>query len=124
MAWVGDMLTRGLAGGITSTGHRAVTAAEEVAADTLDAINDLTSGVDVPITPALSPLTGVPDVALDAGGGHGFDLGGLIDATAKAVLGSLNLQVVLNDGTLVGKLAPGIDRELARTAGRTALIHT
>ncbi|MEW6903266.1 tape measure protein [Trueperella pyogenes] len=124
MAWIGDMLTRGLAGGITSTGHRAVEAAENIAADTLDAVSGLADGIDIPITPSLTSPPGTPDVPLGVGGGYGFDLAALIDATAKAVLGSLNLQVVLNDGTLVGKLAPGIDRELARTASRTALIHT
>ena len=122
MAWIGDMLTRGLAGGITSTGHRAIEAAETVASDTLEAMSDLATGIDIPITPTFNSLPGLPDTQVGAGG-YGFDLAGLIDATAKAVLGSLNLQIVLNDGVLVGKLTPGIDRELARTTSRTNLMH-
>ena len=75
-------------------------AAETVASDTLEAMSDLATGIDIPITPTFNSLPGLPDTQVGAGG-YGFDLAGLIDATAKAVLGSLNLQIVLNDGVLV-----------------------
>ena len=49
MAWVGDMLVAGLAGAITSEGHKAAEAATDMAKDTLDAVSELSSGIDVPI---------------------------------------------------------------------------
>lgn len=45
MAWVGDMLVAGLAGAITSRGHKAVDAAANMAKDTMDAMGELTNGV-------------------------------------------------------------------------------
>lgn len=134
MAWVGDMLTRGLAGGIEDTGDRAVAAAEDVAADTLAAMSELTSGIDVPITTSLDPvdltpthLQPPPATASSTVGqeaGRGVDVAGIVDHTARALLEAMDIKVVLNDGTLVGKLAPGINRQLARINTHHAVLAT
>ena len=59
MAWIGYMLTRGLAGGITATGARAVDAAQAMAGDVTDTLAGLTGGVTIPVavTPEGSPAT-------------------------------------------------------------------
>lgn len=49
MAWVGDMLTRGLAAGITDTGGRAVKAATRLATDTLAAVSGVADGIRIPV---------------------------------------------------------------------------
>lgn len=135
MAWVGDMLTRGLAGGITTTGSRAVTAAHDVAKDTLTAMNALTDGINVPISADIEPVR-VPDVTLEPasilatraaldernGTSGGMDVAAIIDHTAQRLLGALDIRVVLNDGTLVGKLAPGLNRQLARMSSHHSLL--
>lgn len=46
MAWVGEMLVKGLAGSIDDNGGQAVSAAEEMAGGVLDAFNDLSAGLD------------------------------------------------------------------------------
>ncbi|MGJ9482077.1 phage tail protein [Actinotignum sp. GS-2025e] len=135
MAWVGDMLTRGLAGGITTTGKRAVTAAKDMAADTLDAMGTLTEGVNIPVEASIEPVT-MPNLNLepatlrpnqtsstDSHGACGVDVASVIDQTARRLLGALDIKVVLDDGTLVGKLAPGLDRQLARISTRKTLMN-
>ncbi|WP_406710440.1 tape measure protein [Trueperella pyogenes] len=133
MAWIGDMLTRGLAGGITTTGKRAVTAAQGVASDTLDAMSDLASGLDVPITTSIEPVW-IPELDLapmsmtthrsaESGGTNDrVDVAGIVDQTAKRLLDGLDIKVVLNDGTLVGKLAPGLNRQLARLSSHHSVL--
>ena len=65
MAWVGDMLTRGLAGGITATGARAVDAAQAMAGEVTDTLSGLASGVTIPVaitpdgTPASASIGGL-----------------------------------------------------------------
>ena len=57
MAWVGKMLSAGLAHGITTSSGLAVAAAGRLAADTLNAASELTSGLEIPIrSAALSHL--------------------------------------------------------------------
>ncbi|HAT6401284.1 TPA: phage tail protein, partial [Corynebacterium striatum] len=135
MAWVGDMLTRGLAGGIEDTGSRAVAAAEDVAADTLAAMSELTSGIDVPITTSLEPVDLTPThlqpppattshSAVGQEAGHAGEVAGIVDQTARALLGAMDIKVVLNDGALVGKLAPGINRQLARINSHHTVLAT
>ena len=51
-----------------------------------------------------------------------MDVEGIVDTTARRILGALDVQVVLNDGTLVGKLAPRIDAQLSRLSRRNNLI--
>ena len=135
MAWVGDMLTRGLAGGIEDTGNRAVAAAEDIAADTLEAMSRLTSGIDVPITTSLDPVDLTPThlqpppattshSAVGQEAGRAGEVAGIVDQTARALLGAMDIKVVLNDGTLVGKLAPGINRQLARINSHHTVLTT
>lgn len=46
MAWVGEMLVKGLAGSIDDNGSQAVSAAKEMAGGVLDAFNDLSAGIN------------------------------------------------------------------------------
>ncbi|CAB0518055.1 tail protein [Corynebacterium diphtheriae] len=135
MAWVGDMLTRGLAGGIEDTGNRAVAAAEDIAADTLEAMSRLTSGIDVPITTSLDPVDLTPthlqpppattsSSAVGQEAGRAGEVAGIVDQTARTLLEAMDIKVVLNDGTLVGKLAPGINRQLARINSHHTVLAT
>ena len=135
MAWVGDMLTRGLAGGIEDTGDRAIDAAQDVAADTLAAMGELTSGIDVPITTSLDPVDLTPtrlqpppatttSSVVGQEAGHAGEVAGIVDQTARTLLEAMDIKVVLNDGTLVGKLAPGINRQLARINSHHTVLTT
>nr|WP_269456685.1 tape measure protein [Vaginimicrobium propionicum] len=132
MAWVGDMLVAGLAGTITSRGHKAADAAATMAKDTMDAMGELTNGVNVPIkvskdlslpnadlTPALVTQTSQTEKETKT---HGVDVQGVADATAARILKGLDIKVVLSDGTLVGKLAPKIDQQLSRLSRRNNLL--
>lgn len=132
MAWVGDMLVAGLAGAITTRGHKAVNAAANMAKDTMDAMGELTNGVNVPIkvskdlslasadlTPALVAQTSQTEKETKT---HGVDAQGVADATAARILKGLDIKVVLSDGTLVGKLAPKIDQQLSRLSRRNNLL--
>lgn len=113
MAWVGDMLTRGLAGGITETGQRAIDAATDLAEETFGEFQNLSTGVEIPLTPVAADADLLTPPSLDRQT-LGFDLEGIVSATSRAVLEGLQIQVVLDDGTLVGKLAPRFDVQLGR----------
>lgn len=132
MAWVGDMLVAGLAGAITTRGHKAADAAKDMAKDTMDAMGELTNGVNVPIkvskdlslpstdlTPAPVKQTSQTEKETKT---HGVDVQGVADATAARILKGLDIKVVLSDGTLVGKLAPKIDQQLSRLSRRANLL--
>ncbi|MDU5308685.1 MAG: phage tail protein, partial [Varibaculum cambriense] len=132
MAWVGDMLVAGLAGAITTRGHKAADAAKDMAKDTMDAMEGLTNGVNVPIkvredlslpntdlTPASVKQTSQTEKETKT---HGVDVQGVADATAARILKGLDIKVVLSDGTLVGKLAPKIDQQLSRLSRRANLL--
>ena len=128
MAWVGDMLVRGLSGSIDDHGHEAVDAAESMAADTLSALDPLTDGITVPMATQLQPPI-VPDVDLTpptpghgrAGATGGWDVTGVIEQTARTLLAGMDISVRLNDGTLVGKLTPAIDQRLAQLSRQRLL---
>ena len=133
MAWVGDMLVAGLAGAITSEGYKAADAAADMAADTLSAMDALAEGVDVPVSISdadlslpsinLEPATALrADVAATLKDRQPVDVESVVDTAARRILSSLDVQVVLNDGTLVGKLAPRIDTQLSRLSRRSNLI--
>ena len=124
MAWAGKMLVEGLAGSIKTDGNKAVTAATGLARDTMDAFSELEDGLSFPIetvadlqVPAVD-LTPQPiAINRDTSGGadsERVDVAGIVDATAKRILSSLDISVTLSDGTLVGKLAPALDKQLAR----------
>lgn len=132
MAWVGDMLVAGLAGAITTRGHKAADAAATMAKDTMDAMGELTNGVNVPIkvskdlslpnadlTPAPVKQTSQSEKETKTGS---VDVQGVADATAARILKGLDIKVVLSDGTLVGKLAPKIDQQLSRLSRRANLL--
>ncbi|VEI13845.1 phage tail protein [Trueperella bialowiezensis] len=133
MAWVGHMLTEGLADGITATGKQAVDAAHDMASDTLAAMTTLTEGITVPVTTTVDPVR-VPDIELapmtahtsqafsDSRSGSGVDVASVVDQTTRRVLQGLDIKVVLNDGTLVGKLAPGLNRQLARLSNHHSVL--
>jgi hypothetical protein len=122
------MLVEGLAGSIRTDGRKATDAATTLAADTLGAFAELADGVDVPIdatanlTMPTVDLTPAPTAVADQRG-HGakagqVDVESIVDTTARRLLSSLDIQVVLNDGTLVGKLAPAMNTRLARLSRR------
>ena len=132
MAWAGQMLVEGLAGSIRTDGNEAVTAATGLARDTMDAFADLEDGLSVPIeavadlqVPAVD-LTPQPiAISRDTSGGadsERVDVASIVDATAKRILGSLDISVTLSDGTLVGKLAPALDKQLARLDRRQTVM--
>ncbi|MDO5722411.1 MAG: tape measure protein [Actinomycetaceae bacterium] len=130
MAWAGSMLVEGLAGSIRTDGKRATRAATNLAQDTLDAFDDLTQGVTIPI----EATTAMPVVDLQPVGpvnplspveytNHDrVDAVEVARQTAREVLSGIDFKVVLNDGTLVGKLAPGINTQLARLNHRATVM--
>ncbi|AHI22081.1 phage tail protein [Corynebacterium vitaeruminis] len=128
MAWVGSMLVEGLADSIRTDGRKATDAATTLAADTLDAFSELADGVDVPIdatanltmpTVDLTPAAAVSAaMSAQAARDQTVDVEGIVDTTARRLLSSLDIQVVLNDGTLVGKLAPAMNTRLAKLSRR------
>lgn len=132
MAWAGRMLVEGLAGSLHTNKNKAVTAASRLARDTMDAFSELNNGLSVPID-AVADLH-LPSVdlaphpmAFSRGVTSGtsreqVDVAGIVDATAKRILSSLDISVVLSDGTLVGRLAPALDQQLARLGRRQALM--
>ena len=131
MAWVGDMLVAGLAGAITSRGHKAVDAAATMAKDTMDAMGELINGVNVPIKVSedlslpstdltLAPVKQTSQTEKEAKT-YSVDAQGVADGTAARILEGLDIKVVLSDGTLVGKLAPKIDQQLSRLSRRANL---
>ncbi|MDR6939462.1 phage tail protein [Arcanobacterium hippocoleae] len=131
MAWAGRMLVEGLAGSIKTDGNKAISAATGLAKDTMDAFADLGNGLSVPID-AVTDLQ-VPSVDLtpqpkavsqrsSESANERVDVAGIVDATAKRILSSLDISVTLSDGTLVGKLAPALDKQLARLDRRQAVM--
>ncbi|SQH27998.1 Phage-related protein [Arcanobacterium haemolyticum] len=131
MAWVGSMLVEGLAGSIRTDGRKATDAATSLAANTLDAFSELVDGVEVPIdatanltmpTVALTPAAAVnAAMSAQAARDQTVDVEGTVDTTARRLLGSLDIQVVLNDGTLVG-IAPAMNTRLARLSRRDLVL--
>ena len=129
MAWVGQMLTKGLAGGIEDSGKQAVNAATAMAADVMDSFTELATGVDVPVglnsdaleIPNLQPATASGrSVGGSAAPVGGVDVRGLVEQTARSLLAGLDIRVVLDDGTLVGKLTPSIDKQLGLRSRRNS----
>lgn len=132
MAWAGRMLVEGLAGSLHTNKNKAVTAASRLARDTMDAFSELNNGLSVPIT-TVADLQ-VPNIDLaphpmtfsrgvtSGSSSEQVDVAGIVDATAKRILSSLDINVTLSDGTLVGRLAPALDQQLARLGRRQALM--
>lgn len=131
MAWAGRMLVEGLAGSIRTDGNKAVTAASGLARDTIDAFSDLEDGLHVPIdavadlqVPAvdLTPQPVTVSQRISDVSDERVDVANIVDATAKRILSSLDISVTLSDGTLVGKLAPALDKQLARLDRRQTVM--
>lgn len=131
MAWAGTMLVEGLAGAITAGTSKTAAAATGLARETMDAFTDLENGLSIPIeaiptvqVPNLDLATQPASITSRAGSSQDrqVDVEGIVDATAQRILGSLDISVTLSDGTLVGKLAPALDRQLARLDRRQAVM--
>ena len=133
MAWVGAMLVEGLAGAIRTDGAKATHAATDLAADTLDAFNNITDGITIPVDIAgdlqipevdLQPATTQPPSAkVRRQPASELDVESIVDSTARRILGDLDVKVVLSDGTLVGKLAPALNTQLARISRHQTLLN-
>ena len=130
MAWAGSMLVEGLAGAIRTDGKKATRAAKSLARDTLDAFDHLQAGITIPIeTTTAMPVVDLQPVSSahrnepGENTSHGpVDVESVADTVARRILGSLDVKVVLNDGTLVGKLAPGLNAQLARINHRATVM--
>ncbi|MCD4549174.1 phage tail protein [Schaalia sp. lx-260] len=132
-AWAGEMLARGLAAGINDNAQRATKAADAMASDIDAAFTSLTEGLDVPIdvkTQAQFAHLDQTTAALTTGisngeGGTGLSAEGIqsvVEAVVPSMLKGMDIRVVLDDGTLVGHLAPRIDTSLAGLARRNPLL--
>ncbi|MDY3126657.1 MAG: hypothetical protein SOW59_00790 [Corynebacterium sp.] len=51
-------------------------------------------------------------------------MAGIVDQTARALVQAMDIKGVLNDGSLVSKLAPGINRQLARISSPHTVLAT
>ena len=100
-----------------------------MAADVMDSFTDLSAGIDVPLglepdafeIPSLQPVAVTTSpIARGASPVGGVDVSGLVEQTARSILGGLDIKVVLDDGTLVGKLTPSIDHQLALRSRRSS----
>ena len=132
MAWAGSMLVEGLAGAIRTDGKKATRAATGLARETLGAFDALKDGVTIPIKTSndlrmpvvdLQPVSSAHRNEPGENTSHGpVDVESVADTVARRILSSLDVKVVLNDGTLVGKLAPGINTQLARINRRSSVL--
>lgn len=113
-------------------GNKAVSAASGLARETMEAFSQLEDGLNVPIdavadlqVPAVDLAPHPAAISRELHGdssGERLDITGIVDATAKRILSSLDINVTLSDGTLVGKLAPALDKQLARLDRRHAVM--
>ena len=111
MAWIGEMLTEGLAGGIEDNAAKTVQAAEEMASDILSAVSGLDSTVDVGMNTAVASGTAAAMEAADAG---------ILDLLTKYLPELANRDVTLDGDTIVGKLAPKYNKQFGRMEVLTA----
>ncbi len=95
-----------------------------MAGDVTDTLAGLASGVRIPVaitpngTPASASIGGLT-AAASAGG---VDVEAIATQAAQAVIDRLDIQVRLNDGTLVGRLAPLMDKAIAGRARASTLL--
>ncbi|MGI6786534.1 MAG: phage tail protein [Gleimia sp.] len=99
MAWVGHMLTEGLATGITTTGKKAVSAATSMAASTLSAFDELAAGVQVPVdfaarAASISDLAPTPGATRANRASNGFGAG--------ESLGNVSIHISVSPSDLAG----------------------
>ena len=107
MAWIGEMLTEGLAGGIEDNAAKTVQAAEEMASDILNAVSGLDSTVDVGMNTAFASGTAsvMGTEAVDAG---------ILNILEKYLPELVNREVTIDGDTIVGKLAPKYNKQFGR----------
>ncbi|MGQ4533372.1 phage tail protein [Dermabacteraceae bacterium P13138] len=129
MAWAGEMLARGLAAGIDDNAQRATQAADAMAADIDAAFANLTEGLDVPVDvktqaqfvhldQVSNALTTLGTPTTSPSGLSAENIQSVVEAVVPSMIKGMDIRVVLDDGTLVGKLAPRIDTSLAGLARR------
>ena len=129
MAWIGEMMTKGLASGIEDTGELAVSAVTEMGRDIDGAMKEiaddlgesLPESVDIAADAHLGAYMTEPPAA-----GSGRTGGSDQIMTLVSLLGEYlpylpqlaNMKVALDTGTLVGELAPQMDERLGVLALR------
>jgi len=106
MAWVGEMLVKGLAGSIEDNGDEAVKAAEAMSDD----INDVMKGLADDMQSGLSTDFSVNGTS--AVGGSAGGLAEVISLLEKYLPQMGNYQLVADTGAVVGWLAPAMDDAL------------
>ncbi len=113
MAWVGEMLVKGLAGSIDKNGDEAVSAAEGMAAD----INGVMQGIASDIGADYAARLQISADSIDTGSfsrtrSDGGSIGTIV-ALLEEYLPRLNdYKIVTDTGAVVGWLAPAMDEEL------------
>ncbi len=129
MAWIGEMMTKGLAGGIEESGNLAVEAVTDMGRDIDGAVKEIADGlgeslpesVDIGADAHLGAYMTEPPAA-----GSGRTGGSDQIMTLVSLLGEYlpylpqlaNMKVALDTGTLVGELAPQMDERLGVLALR------
>lgn len=108
MAWVGEMLTEGLAGGIKDNADETIKAAEDMAEDVLDAVSGLDTTVDVGMNAAVNPNSAAAyttQVTSEAG---------ILNLLEKYLPELADRDVMLDGDTIVGKLASKYNKAFGR----------
>lgn len=95
-----------------------------MAGDVTDTLAELASGVTIPvgITPNGPPASASVGGLTGAASAGGVDVTAVAIQAARAVIDRLDIQVRLSDGTLVGRLAPLMDKAIAGRARASTLL--
>ena len=123
MAWVGEMLVKGLSGSIEDNGDEAVKAAEGMAEGVMSQTQDVISALDDMAGAALDEVD--PDLGVNAALGVSTSTEATTQlATLCALVEEMgqrldNLQVVLDSGELVGGIASKVDQTIGGYALNT-----
>ena len=113
MAWVGEMLTEGLAGGIKDNADETVKAAEDMAEDVLGAVTGLTSDVDVGMNAAVNATANISPAE------QTFEQN-VLNLLSKYLPQLADQEVTLDGDTIVGKLAPKYNKAFGKMEVMTA----
>ena len=127
MAWVGDMLVQGLAGGIEDNADDAVKAADAMMSDVADAIKDGEQMAIDGMTDLATNLSAVnPTVSMNAvvnGGRTGAvatSEAGILDLLSKYLPELVNRDITLDGDKIVGELAPRYNKQFGRMEAMAA----
>ena len=94
-----------------------------MAGDVTDTLAGLASGVTIPVAVTPNGTSASASVGgLTSSGSGGVDVEAIAAQVARAVIDRLDIQVRLSDGTLVGQLAPLMDRAIAGRARAASLL--